>query len=108
MVPPPGEVPAVDDDVQCGYYAIERFRATWQITHVSGIFLTGEFDGQSGRRQRSCLIANFLNLLWYGPQGCIQSSSYSNYHSLFSSCNSNNDAVFGLDGQIPRYLKNIA
>ena len=56
MVPPPGEVPAVDDDVQCGYYAIERFRATWQITHVSGIFLTGEFDGQSGRRQRSSLV----------------------------------------------------
>jgi len=56
MVPPPGEVPAVDDDVQCGYYAIERFRATWQITHVSGIFLTGEFDGQSGRRQPSSLV----------------------------------------------------
>jgi hypothetical protein len=44
IMPPPGEVPAVDDDVQCGYYAIERFRATWQITHVSGIFLKGEFD----------------------------------------------------------------
>jgi len=46
IMPTPDKVPAVDDDVQCGYYAIERFRATWQVTHVSGIFLKGEFDNQ--------------------------------------------------------------
>jgi hypothetical protein len=44
---PPGLVTAVDDDVQCGYYAIERFRASWQIAHV---YLKGEFDGHSGKR----------------------------------------------------------
>jgi hypothetical protein len=57
IMPPPGsDVPAVDDDVQCGYYAIERFRATWQITHVSGILLKGEFDGQSGKSNAHLLF----------------------------------------------------
>ena len=51
----------VDDDVQCGYYAIERFRASWQITHVSGICLKGEFDGRSRKRQCSCLFKRFLS-----------------------------------------------
>jgi hypothetical protein len=47
IMPALSEVPTVDNDVLCDYYAIERFRATWQITHVSGILLTGEIDGQS-------------------------------------------------------------
>ena len=47
IMPPLSEVPTVDNDVQCGYYATERFRATWQITHVSGVLLTGEIDGES-------------------------------------------------------------
>ena len=60
-MPPPDLIATVDDDVQCGYYAIERFRASWQITHVSGIYLKDEFDRRSGKRQCSCLFERFLS-----------------------------------------------
>ena len=87
IMPPPGLDAAVDDDVQCGYYAEERFRASWQITHVSGIYLKGEFDGRSGTRQCSYLFERFLLecALVRPARVYLPSISWSSCHSLSSS-----------------------
>lgn len=38
----PGFSTSVTPDVQCAYYAIEHFRSSWKISHVSGVYLKGE------------------------------------------------------------------
>jgi len=35
--------PKVTPEVQCAYYAIERFRSSWTVSHVSGIYLKGDY-----------------------------------------------------------------
>ena len=35
--------PKVTPEVQCAYYAIERFRSSWKVSHVSGIYLKGDY-----------------------------------------------------------------
>ncbi len=35
--------PKVTPEVQCAYYAIERFRTSWKVCHVSGIYLKGDY-----------------------------------------------------------------
>ena len=35
--------PKITPEVQCAYYAIERFRSSWTVSHVSGIYLRGDY-----------------------------------------------------------------
>lgn len=37
--------PNIPPAVQCAYYAIERFRSSWKVSHVSGIYIKGDSPG---------------------------------------------------------------
>lgn len=67
--------------VQCAFYAIERFRSSWKISHVSGVYLKGELYFWI-RRFHSKLADASLQALWYDPQGCIKSSPIDIIRSL--------------------------
>ena len=64
-------------DVQCAFYAIERFRSSWMILHVSGVFLKGNklLRCLGDTLSNVLLIDASLQLLWYDSQGCIRSTS---------------------------------
>ncbi|KAK0199569.1 hypothetical protein DFS33DRAFT_174816 [Desarmillaria ectypa] len=49
------DLPRITADVQCAYYAIERLRAAWNVTHSIVLLLED----------------NMLSLRWYDAEGCI-------------------------------------
>ena len=77
IMPPLPPISEPDDDVQlqCAYYAIELLRVSWKASHASGILLRGKFKPHSQiRRFISLLVDEFLEILWYDPQGCIRTT----------------------------------
>ncbi|KAK0199580.1 hypothetical protein DFS33DRAFT_1267374, partial [Desarmillaria ectypa] len=49
------DLPYITADIQCAYYAIERLRAAWNVTHSIVLLLED----------------NMLSLRWYDAEGCI-------------------------------------